>query len=317
MRCAAAAAAACVVLCSATGHAQTVVYGPSGGGNISQSGTVVVGDIAVWAGLGSIRDGGSPGGTVSSVGLTMPSWLAVSGSPVTTSGTLSVTGAVQGASLFLATPSGSSGAMAPRAIVGADLPAPAPSVLGGVESLAPVVHNWLDSISTSGAPHASQPTCADLSGVAPSCSTDTTNAANINTGTLPSARLPAAIPGNMTFSGNNLYSGTSTWTGSLYVPVRVVTAPGPVTVSSTTDYMIVVAKATPAATTVNYTCTPGFSFLVKDGAGNDMANPITLIPSSGTIDGAATFVMNSSTAGGPPYEARAVTCDGSSNSWVN
>jgi hypothetical protein len=27
--------------------------------------------------------------------------------------------------------------------------------------------------------------------------------------------------------------------------------------------------------------------------------------------------MNASTAGAPPYEARAVTCDASGNSWVN
>jgi hypothetical protein len=254
---------------------------------------------------------------VSSVGLTMPSWLAVSGSPVTNSGSLAVTGTVQAEALFLASPNGSSGVMAPRAIVGADLPAPTSSAFGGVESLGPVAHNWLDSISTAGIPHASQPTCSDLLGAATSCSTDATNAANIASGTLAAARLPTTIPGNTTLSGNNLYSGTSTWAGSLYIPTRVVTAPGPVTVSSATDYMIVIAKTTPGATSVNYSCTPGFTFLVKDGVGNDMTNPITLAPSSGAIDGAATFVMNASSPGTPPFEARAVTCDANSNSWVN
>jgi hypothetical protein len=125
------------------------------------------------------------------------------------------------------------------------------------------------------------------------------------------------LPANTTFSGNNVYSGTSTWSGSLLVPIRVVTAAGPATVSAATDYLIVIDKTTPAPTTVNYSCTPGFTLLVKDGAGNDAANAITLAPSSGTIDGAASFVMNASTAGVPPYEARAVTCDANGNSWVN
>ena len=297
--------------------AQSVQYGPASSGGVAQSGSVTAGDIAAWAGTGLIRDGGNPAGTVSSVGLTMPPWLTVSGSPVTAAGTLSVAGAPQAGNLFLASPSLSSGAMAPRAIVGADLPLPGSSGLGGVESLAPIAHSWLDSISTSGAPHASQPSCSDLAGAAPSCSVDATNAGNIASGTLPAARLPNILPANTTFSGNNVYSGTSTWSGSLYVPIRVVTAAGPVSISAATDYMIVIDETSPAPTAINYACTPGFTFLIKDGDGKDATNPITLRPTSGTIDGAASFIMNASTTGAPPYEARAVTCDASGNSWVN
>lgn len=297
--------------------AQSVQYGPASSGGVAQSGSVTAGDIAAWAGTGLIRDGGNPAGTVSSVGLTMPPWLTVSGSPVTAAGTLSVAGAPQAGNLFLASPSLSSGAMAPRAIVGADLPLPGSSGLGGVESLAPIAHSWLDSISTSGAPHASQPSCSDLAGAAPSCSVDATNAGNIASGTLPAARLPNILPANTTFSGNNVYSGTSTWSGSLYVPIRVVTAAGPVSISAATDYMIVIDETSSAPTAINYACTPGFTFLIKDGDGKDATNAITLRPTSGTIDGAASFIMNASTTGAPPYEARAVTCDASGNSWVN
>ena len=64
------------------------------------------------------------GGTVNSIALTAPSIFSVSGSPVTSSGTLGLSFASgQTANRFLATPNGSSGAVALRAIASADLPA--------------------------------------------------------------------------------------------------------------------------------------------------------------------------------------------------
>lgn len=64
---------------------------------------------------------GSSGG-VTSVALTVPSYLSVSGSPVTSSGTLAVTGTSTTANFVLAAPDGSAGALSPRALVAADLP---------------------------------------------------------------------------------------------------------------------------------------------------------------------------------------------------
>lgn len=64
----------------------------------------------------------TPGvGTVTSVAMTVPSWLAVGGSPITSSGTLAVTAPSQSANFFLASPSGSSGTLSPRAIASADI----------------------------------------------------------------------------------------------------------------------------------------------------------------------------------------------------
>jgi hypothetical protein len=60
--------------------------------------------------------------TVTSVGLSLPNIFTVSGSPVTSSGTLTAALASQTANTFLAAPSGSAGAPSFRAIVAADIP---------------------------------------------------------------------------------------------------------------------------------------------------------------------------------------------------
>lgn len=69
-------------------------------------------------------NGSSGSGTVTSVALTVPSFLAVSGSPITTSGTLAVTLNTETANTVFAGPT-SGGAATPtfRALVAADLPA--------------------------------------------------------------------------------------------------------------------------------------------------------------------------------------------------
>lgn len=65
----------------------------------------------------------SPGtGTVTSVALSMPTELAVSGSPITSSGTLSATWASQTAGKVLAAPASAAGAPSFRMLVATDLP---------------------------------------------------------------------------------------------------------------------------------------------------------------------------------------------------
>jgi len=105
-------------------NAKPLVVGPGklvrtdSGTNLS---AVVIGSGVAFDGT-TLSATGS-GGSVTSVGLTVPSWLSVSGSPVTTSGLLAVTAAGgQTSNLVLATPDGTTGAASLRALIAADLP---------------------------------------------------------------------------------------------------------------------------------------------------------------------------------------------------
>jgi hypothetical protein len=94
----------------------------------------------------------------------MPGIFSVSGSPVTGAGTLAVTLGSQSQNLVWASPNGSSGTPTFRALVGADLPNPSASTLGGIESYASVTHQWINTISTGGVPSSTQPAFTDISG---------------------------------------------------------------------------------------------------------------------------------------------------------
>lgn len=65
--------------------------------------------------------GGSGSGTVTSVGLALPNIFTISGSPVTTAGTLTGTLASQSANLIFASPNGSAGVPSFRQLVVPDI----------------------------------------------------------------------------------------------------------------------------------------------------------------------------------------------------
>src|SRR6202158_1690329 len=77
------------------------------------------------------------------------------------------TSTTRNANLVYAGPS-SGGALAPtfRALVGADLPNPAATTLGGIQSLAAAASRWVNAISTAGVPSTTQPNFTDLLGTA-------------------------------------------------------------------------------------------------------------------------------------------------------
>ncbi len=100
-------------------------------------------------------------GTVTSVGMSMPSMFSVSGSPVTGSGTLTATLANQNANLIMAGPtSGNAAVPTFRALVGTDLPVPTASTLGGVESVACTSGQFMNQITTGGVPGCAAPSAS-------------------------------------------------------------------------------------------------------------------------------------------------------------
>jgi hypothetical protein len=81
-------------------------------------------------------------GSVTSVSMTVPSWLAIAGSPITSSGTLAVAAATgQTANRVLATPDGSTGAVGLRALASADIPANAANTSGNAATATALAAN--------------------------------------------------------------------------------------------------------------------------------------------------------------------------------
>ncbi len=92
-------------------------------------------------------------------------------------------------------------------LAAARLPNPSAATLGGVQSFAHVTHQWLNAISTSGAPAASQPACSDLSDASSGCSTAVGTAASQNTGV-----SGATVP---------LLNGANTWSGAQAIAAKL------------------------------------------------------------------------------------------------
>jgi hypothetical protein len=179
-----------------------------------QSGTAPAGQFVTGVSTSGALTFGTPaqggGGTVTSVGLTAPTGLAVSGSPVTTTGTLGLTWS--------------------GTIPNAQVPTPTASALGGVQSATAPANQFATGINTSGVLTFAQPSFANISG------TLATSQLPAGTGTVTS--VAATVPTGLSISGSPITtSGTLavTWSGTIpnaQVPAPTASALGGVTSST-------------------------------------------------------------------------------------
>lgn len=162
--------------------------------------------------------------------------------------------------------------------------------------------HYLAQTSVGGAITSKQVALSEITGAG------TAAAANLGTA---GATVPQNNTAN-TFSAPIAFTNVVTYSGTLIVPLRPITAAGSVTVSATTDYFLCINKTVGAATTVNLPASPatGQTYLIKDCKGDAATNNITITPNSGTIDGAATYVISANRG------SAGVTYAGASAGWA-
>jgi hypothetical protein len=150
-------------------------------------------------------------GTVTSVGLSLPAIFTVSGSPVTTTGTLTAVLASQTANYFFAAPNGSAGAPTFRAIVAADVPTLNQNTTGTASNVTGIVAVVNGGTGTT-TPSLVAGTNVSITGTWPN---QTINSSNLG-GTVTS--VAATVPSFLSISGSPItssgtlaitYSGTA------------------------------------------------------------------------------------------------------------
>jgi len=245
------------------------------------------------------------GGTVTSVGLTMPSIFSVSGSPVTNTGTLAVSLVSETANTFFAAPNGSAGNPTFRTITTADLPTfPTNSVIfsnaSGVLSTNAGALGWTDTLKGLG-----------ING-------SPTSFANLNVA--GNTRHQGMFSGNYISSINGVCSNsgaTITATSAIFTAAMVGGVILSITAANSTSYLVAsyvnsttitisILGGTPSWTSVAF-------FLLYAGFTQDCAGNTTF--GSNTILSLQSQVNDSSNSSGS--SGQVLTSNGTTVSWKN
>jgi hypothetical protein len=232
---------------------------------------------------------GGPGGTVTSVALTTPGVLySVSGSPITTSGTLALNLIAQNANTVLAGPV-SGGAANPsfRALVSADIPNNAANTTGTSSNITATTNSTLISL-----PSLILPT-SQLSGTV-SLTTQVSGILPIANGGTNLSTTPTN--GQILIGNGTGYTLSAITSGS---GITVSNAPGSITISNSAPFYSVVtinSNTNALASTAYLANTSGGSFtltlpapvsaefiIIKDSTGSFQTNPLTVAPHAGEM----------------------------------
>ena len=216
-------------------------------GTAGQAYTVGTSGYPVWSTLTGT-------GTVTSVALAVPPIFGVSGSPVTTTGTLGVSVVAQGSGTFWAGSSGSAVTTTPsfRQMVSSDFP-----------------HNpaFTGNASVSG------------------------QLAVTSSGSF--SNLSAS--GQTTLSSSASVAGYMSFRQGLNVNVTAITsAATSYTINPNVDYLIAVSQSSAVAISINLPASPlkGDVYGIKDAKGVAATYPITVVATSGTIDGNSSLSLS-------------------------
>lgn len=221
-------------------------------------------------------------GTVTSVALSLPAMFTVSGSPVTTTGTLSATLASQTAAQVLASPTGAAGVPTFRALAATDIPALSYAPISGSANYAPA------SGSANYAPAAG--------------SASVTTLGTIGTGTWQGTVIGGTYGGTgvnngartITYAGNVAFTGAFTFSATLSANTAV-TFPTGGTLFSTVNVIPVGNGGTGVNSLTGIVKGNGSSAMTAAIAGTDYQMPIGTI--SGMVKGNGANALIAAVAG--------------------